>query len=1085
MYNSGCRARLLLVCLPIAYLTAVSCYGSETAKAPTQDFSKEAYVVESSADKVKFEKDGTYLRQLNGRVKIQSEAGIEHFGIVKFAYSSSEETFVVDYLRVVKTDGTTIVTPPDTFQDMPSDVSRLAPFYSDEHETQIAVKGLGVGDVLEYQVHWQHNKPLIPGQFWYVYNFAAKNIVLKETVELDVPHGRTIKLKSPKAKPNITQSGAYDVYTWTSSRLSNEDDKTEKVERQREAWEQIRGRNDEPDIQLTSFQSLQELGDWYRKLQSDRVQPTAEIQARAAELTKGLTDEDAKIRALYNFVSTKYRYIGIAFGVGRFQPHTAAEVLANQYGDCKDKHTLLASLLAAVGIKAYPALISTTYEVDPDVPSPAQFNHVITAIPRKDGYLFLDTTAEVAPFGLLLPPLRDKRALVMPDDKPPLLALTPADEPFPSVQTFEMKAKLDDAGVLEGTAESTDRGYTEVLFRAGFRMVPLTKWKDLVQRVSYAMGFGGDVSEVTASQPEKTDEPFRFSYNYKRKDYSDWGNRRIGQPLPSMTLPDIDDDIVPTAPTWLGSPGEIDFRSTLELPKGYTPELPQAVHLKNDFATYDATYSYSAGVITAERHLTLKMREVPASEYKEYKTFRKAVEDDYGRYTSLSVGNSSSSITNYQNEIWNLPYSTNAEAGRLYDDARAAFQRHDVQGEISNLKKAVDVDPKFVRAWLWLGEIYKFTRQNDLAVQCYKKAIEIDPQQAVSYKALAITLLSEKKYDEAVAALKQLVKVSPDQADEYLTLGSTLVFMKRYSDALPVLETAAKLAPDQSGPQMLLGRAYIHMGNVDFARASFQKAVTLDTKGVMLNDIAYAMAEENFDLDQARDYAVKAVTQEEEDSTKIDLSNLQMSDLAHSLKLSAYWDTLGWVCYQMGDLKSAEAYLNSAWILSQRSTIGEHLGRLYEKEKKREMAIHTYQLAYAASPSIPTTIPLNGDPQVQRNDFANVKEDLRRLNASEGPMTLMTDLNDLRTVKLPRLVSGTANADFFLLFSPGGKVEAKFISGSDSLKGAAAKLEAIRFKTPFPDQHSARILRRGILGCYTYSGCTFVMMPPSTVNSVQ
>ena len=63
-------------------------------------------------------------------------------------------------------------------------------------------------------------------------------------------------------------------------------------------------------------------------------------------------------------------YVGVAFGVGRYQPHAASEVLTNQYGDCKDKHTLLASLLAAAGIKAYPVLVNSSHRIDPAVPSP-------------------------------------------------------------------------------------------------------------------------------------------------------------------------------------------------------------------------------------------------------------------------------------------------------------------------------------------------------------------------------------------------------------------------------------------------------------------------------------------------------------------------------------------------------------------------------------------------------------------------------------------------------------------------------------------------------------------------------------------
>jgi transglutaminase-like putative cysteine protease len=114
-------------------------------------------------------------------------------------------------------------------------------------------------------------------------------------------------------------------------------------------------------------------------------------------VTKNAPNDETKLRVLYGYVSTQFRYIGISFGIGRYQPHSAAEVLANQYGDCKDKHTLLASLLTAVGIPADPALISTSREVDADVPSPGQFDHVITAVPTEGGVVWLDTTAEVGP----------------------------------------------------------------------------------------------------------------------------------------------------------------------------------------------------------------------------------------------------------------------------------------------------------------------------------------------------------------------------------------------------------------------------------------------------------------------------------------------------------------------------------------------------------------------------------------------------------------------------------------------------------------------------------------------------------------
>ena len=73
--------------------------------------------------------------------------------------------------------------------------------------------------------------------------------------------------------------------------------------------------------------------------------------------------------------------MSLSLGVGRYQPHAASDVLHNQYGDCKDKHTLLASLLEAEGLHASSVLINSSRKLDPDVPSPSQFDHVITMLP--------------------------------------------------------------------------------------------------------------------------------------------------------------------------------------------------------------------------------------------------------------------------------------------------------------------------------------------------------------------------------------------------------------------------------------------------------------------------------------------------------------------------------------------------------------------------------------------------------------------------------------------------------------------------------------------------------------------------------
>jgi hypothetical protein len=144
----------------------------------------------------------------------------------------------------------------------------------------------------------------------------------------------------------------------------------------------------------------------------------------------------------------------VNLGLSRYTPHAAADVLSNRYGDCRDKHTLFAALLQAVGIPAAPALISSVYRVDPSFASPSLFDHVITAIPRGSSFLFLDTTPEVAPLGLLRANLRGRQALVMPPGAPAKLVVTPADPPFRQYETVHFESTIDSQGTLDAKCDA-------------------------------------------------------------------------------------------------------------------------------------------------------------------------------------------------------------------------------------------------------------------------------------------------------------------------------------------------------------------------------------------------------------------------------------------------------------------------------------------------------------------------------------------------------------------------------------------------------------------------------------------------------
>jgi len=595
------------------------------AKAP--DVSKEGLVLEKLYTRIRMESDGTGTRETTSRVHVLADSGVKEMAVLTFTYTASNQQVEIGYVRVIKPDGSVVVTPDYNIQEMPADVTRAAPMYSDIHQKHVAVKGLGVGDILESQVTLRTLKPEVPGQFWMEYSFEKNLIALDEQLDLDLPADKAVTVASADLQPTVTTANGRKLYHWASSNLARPD--PDAPPKSTKLWK--------PSVQVTTFTSWEQVGAWYQSLQREPLAVTPAIQAKAAALTKGLTTDEEKLRAIFNDVALHIHYVGLDFGIGRYQPHPADDVLSNEYGDCKDKHTLLASLLKAAGIEAWPVLISSSRELDPAMPSPGQFDHVITLVPLGGKLVWMDSTEEIAPVGVLMAPLRDKQALAIPDGKPAYLERTPADLPFPQSMLFKAEGKLSDTGVFTGHIVQIYHGDGELLLRAVFRQIPQSQWKEALQRFSNATGFAGEVTNPQFSEIEQTGQPLQFSYDYTREKYGEWDDHRISPPMPPTgweLAPGVKEK-KPADPPELGSPGEQIYLSSVQIPKGWSLIPQKNVDLKEDWAEYHSTYSFTDGIFKAERRVVVKKSKVPLDEWDKYLAIRRAMYDDEVRMTPI------------------------------------------------------------------------------------------------------------------------------------------------------------------------------------------------------------------------------------------------------------------------------------------------------------------------------------------------------------------------------------------------------------------------------------------------------------------
>jgi tetratricopeptide (TPR) repeat protein len=1026
-----------------------------------RDYSREGIVYQKIATIYRYQADGTGERELTVVARVQSESAVHETGLLTFTYASGNEHLSVEYLRVRKPDGTVVPTPAGDAQDMPTEVTRQAPFYSDLRELQIPVKSLSAGGVLEYKVDEVLQKPLAAGEFWGAANFAITAVVLDESVELSFPSDKYALVLSPTSAPVISEESGRKVYRWKSSQLEPTSDNKKQPPADPDAL---------PSISWTSFRDWQEVGAWYSSLARDRAAVSPEIQAKAQELIQGKTTDDEKIQAIYTYVSTQVRYIGVAFGIGRYQPHSAEAVLENQYGDCKDKHTLLAALLKATGYDAWPALIGTMNKLHAELPAPSQFDHVITVVSLPSGLMWLDSTPEIAPYRMLIAPLRDKEALVMPSNGAPKMMRTPADGPFPFVDQFSGTGKLDAQGTLTGHVDFKMRGDTEVSFRELFHSLPRAQWQTATQNASQSMGFGGTVSNLDVSLPEKTATPFDFSYDYERKNYGDWSNHRIVPLTMPVSLADVSEE-TETKPVELGSPRQEIHSSTIELPPDYTASLPRSVKYTAKFATYEAGYRLDGNKFINERKLTILQREVPVAGLPEYDKFVKNVEDDENQFTLLYA----------KGAVKIEDTANNPEADQLIQTAFADIFRHDVDSGRANLQRAEQLSPH--ERGLQAGYAYADAAEHhlDAAVADYRKEIGNHPENPVVYRTLAALLMTMKRPAEAEQTLRDGLKIIPDDKVTTGQLSNVLIGEKKYSDASTLLEAASKAAPDDKNLAVQAGRAEILAGQKDAGVAHLRAALNDAGDPEILNDASYEVANSNMELPLAETSCKKALETMDKATEQTTLGNLSADDLRRVNLLTAAWDTMGWIYFREGNLPMAEKYIAAAWQATQHSEVGDHLGQIYEKEGRLQQAADTYSLAAVAG-------ALSPDPSGDEGIHASLKR-LAAKGYSPRSKTPGEDLGKERSVMLTPLTATAwkpeASADFFVLFAAGKTEDVQFIKGSEKLRSAADELKAKAVPASFPDGSQARIVRRGILYCSdALRGCQFtLLLPPSaTLN---
>jgi tetratricopeptide (TPR) repeat protein len=1101
MRNSGMLWLVLAVTSGIALgqsggvVVPMSAAKPAAAPASPVDYSGEPIVLDKVEYVYTIAADGTGSLRRTVSARIQSEASVRQVGVVSIPFASGTQRVEIQYVRVRRADGTVTETPVDEAIEMPSPVTTAAPFYSDLKVMQIPVRNLRAGDTLEWQATIVRTKAEAPGQSWGDDTFVHDTVTLSEVLELRVPKGLYLNVWSPGSKPVETEDGGMRVMRWESSQKKPTVGKEAEAEKERkkkqiltadEELDQEQGKL--PDVAWTTFKSWEEVGSWYGELEKDRVVPDAEIKAKVAELIAGKSSEEDKVRAVYAYVSVKIRYIGVAFGIGRYRPHPASVVLENQYGDCKDKHTLLASMLVSLGLHPNAVLIGAGVRFNDAVPSPEAFNHMITKVMVNGQPVWLDATAEVAPYRALLYAIRDKQALVLPETGAAKIERTPARLPYDSMEKMDAAGTLDKEGTANSHVILLVRGDDELIVRGAFHEISTSQNDEMVQRLFQGMGFSGTTSHADVSRPEDTLEPFRIAYDYKReKPGNDWENLRIIPLLSPIDLPRLDDKEPPVQSVWLGLPRVETSTSSLKLPEGWRAFPPTAIHAKCTYATIDQTYRFEKGTLYAERRVEVLVKKVPVADWKTYKRWEDAASLDREQFVALASSSSKSewSTTPIKDaEAEEEKHSNddgghvNTDASQLVEAARLAILRRDLTEAKSLLDDARHTNVTQIGLWAEYGYLDALNGDLPSAIADYQKELQQHPESYTVYPLLAEVQKRANKNPEAKETLRKWGAARPDDPKPAVMLVTMLLEDADYAGAVTEANAAIARLPEgkknDEKLQVLLGRSQMNSGDKEAGAATLVKVAQSSSDPQTLDDVAYQLMYASKELAVAETAARAALTQLSEASKSWTLDEDPKEAAEKTRQIVDLWFVLGSALFRDEKPDEAEPYLKAAWHNHICLETGEALGQMELARGKKLAAMQTYQIALEAaskSDAMAVRQPSGAFRLELEHQFDTMLRTIPRSSFEAG----RSNPQQLRTIKLGAANGLVGTAEYRVILG-GGKVQKLKNIGARSLTGGDERVMSAALREWFPPGSEARLLDNAVLNCHG-SVCELVILP--------
>lgn len=331
-------------------------------------------------------------------VYINSDEAVRDYSQISISFNSFYEDIFLEFANVRTPEGDMDSIKADATQiQSPSDEN----FYQDRKDLLFSLPNVRKGSVIEFQYRYTDTKKIVPNEWfdsfsmnWWEGRAAGQGMrsdaIANTELSITAPKKLTI-FSNDLSNVNITQTrqekNDMQILTWKGKKLP-------KVVLQDSM---PRDEHRSTQLRASTMGSWQQIAKWANQLSTPHAITDANLDKLINDISKKSITPDEKVKAVYQTLQEKVRYVFAHVGRGGYEPHNAFEVLTNGYGDCKDQTILAVTMLRKLGLKADPALVITRARGIPEMNiTSVSFDHMIVHIPAQTGLaeIWMDTSGD-------------------------------------------------------------------------------------------------------------------------------------------------------------------------------------------------------------------------------------------------------------------------------------------------------------------------------------------------------------------------------------------------------------------------------------------------------------------------------------------------------------------------------------------------------------------------------------------------------------------------------------------------------------------------------------------------------------------